>query len=198
MVREFDPDRSNYAFREIWIVLDMHRTFQLGEGDETTEEYGITIAASLAKKYLDRGKRVGLLAAGDRPYLFLPESGDGQLQHILQALALMKAAGEVPIDTLLASEAERFNPGSAIIIIMPSVNPPIAAPMRHVINRGAIVTAILLDSFSCGGGTSPANTARSLISSGFHVYTVRQGVNIAWALDSRLLSSGMQYIGDGA
>ena len=195
MVREFDPDRSNYAFKEIWIVLDMHLVSQLGEGDEATEEYGITIAASLAKKYLDSGKRVGLIASGDRPYLFLLNSGDGHLQHILESLALIKAAGRVPIDALLESGAERFDAGSAVIIIMPSVNPGIAAPMRQVINRGAIVTAILLDSFSFGGGVSPANTPRNLISSGFHVYTVRQGMEIARALDSRLLSSRMQHIG---
>lgn len=198
MVREFDPDRSNYTFKEIWLVLDMHRASQLGEGDETTEEYGITIAASLAKKYLDSGKRVGLIAAGDRTCIFLPETGEERLQHILQNLALMKATGEMPIDTLLTSVTERFDAGSAVIIIMPSVNPGIAGPMRQIINRGARVTAILLDSFSFGGGTSPANTARSLSSSGLKVYIVRRGMEMARALDSRLPFSRMQYVGDKA
>lgn len=195
MVREFDPDRSNYAFKEVWIVLDMHRVSQLGEGDETTEEYGITIAASLAKNYLESGKRVGLIAVGDRSYLFLPETGDERLQRILHDLALMKATGEMPINTLLTSVAERFDAGSAVIIIMPSVNPAIADPMRHTINKGAIVTAVLLDSFSFGGGASPANTARSLTSSGFNVFIVRRGMEIARALDSGLPSSRMHYIG---
>jgi uncharacterized protein (DUF58 family) len=195
MVREFDPDRSNYAFKEIWLVLDMHLVSQLGDGDEATEEYGITIAASLARKYLESGKRVGLMASGDRPYLFLPDSGEGHLNHILESLATIKAAGRVPIDALLESGADRFSAGTAVIIIMPSVNPGIAPPMRQVINRGAMVTAILLDSFSFGGGVSPANTPRNLISSGFNVYTVRQGMEIARALDSRLLTSQMQHIG---
>ncbi|MBA7626444.1 hypothetical protein ES703_33893 [subsurface metagenome] len=196
MVREFDPDRSNYAtFKEIWIVLDMHRTSQLGEGDETTEEYGVTIAASLVKKYLDSGKRVGLITAGDRSYLLSPETGDGYLQYLLRSLALLKATGEVSIDNLLASRAEHFNAGSTVIIIMPSVNPGIAAPMRQVINRHVTVTAILLDSFSFGGGISPANNARGLSSSGFNVYVVRGGMEIALALDSRLPSSRMQYVG---
>ena len=70
MVKEFDPDRTNYSFKDIWIVLDMHQDIQMGEGDETTEEYGITIAASLAKKYIDSGKRVGLLVSGDRSFIF--------------------------------------------------------------------------------------------------------------------------------
>jgi len=196
MVKEFDPDRSSYAiFREIWIVLDMHHTSQLGLGNETTEEYSVTIAASLAKKYLDSGKRVGLITAGDRSYLLSPETGDEYLQYLLRSLSLMKATGEMPIDKLLASRAEHFETGSAVIIIMPSVNPGIAAPMRPVINRHIRVSAILLDSFSFGGGTTPANDARSLSSSGLNVYTVRQGGDIARALDSRLTSSQTQYVG---
>lgn len=198
MVREFDPDRSNYNFREVWIVLDMHGTSQLGEGDETTEEYAITIAASLAKKYLDSGISVGLIAAGDRSYLLSPESGEGHLQYILRSLTLLKATGEVSIDNLLVSRAERFEAGSAVIIIMPSVNPGIAAVMRPVISRHVRVTAILLDSFSFGGGISPVNDAHNLSSSGFSVYTIRQGMEITRALDSRMPASQMQYVGEKA
>ena len=55
MVKEFDPDRSHYTFKNIWIILDMNRDMQYGEGSESTEEYGITVAASLVKKYLDSG-----------------------------------------------------------------------------------------------------------------------------------------------
>jgi uncharacterized protein (DUF58 family) len=196
MVREFDPDSSNYAFKSIWIVPDMHQASQMGEDNETVEEYSITAAASLAKKFVDSGKRVGLVASGDQPYLFLPEVGEQHLQHILQALALMKATGEAPIDTLLVSEMGRFNAGSAIIIIAPSDNQGVVVPLRRAAERGVIVIAILLDSLSFGGRTSAANLARSLVSSGLHVYVIRRGMDIARALDSRLISSRMQYIGD--
>ena len=196
MVKEFDPDRSNYAFKNIWIVLDMHHSSLLGEGDETIDEYSITVAASMAKKYTDSGKRVGLIASGERPYLFLPEAGDQHLQHILQALALMKATGDVPINDLIASEAGRFDAGSAVIVITSSDNRAAATPLRHIINRGAIVTAILLDSLSFGGKTSAANTARNLIKSGANVYIIRRGLEIAKALDSRITPSHTKYIGD--
>ena len=192
MVSEFDPDRSSYrTFTEFWIVLDMHHAFQLGHGDETTEEYGVTIAASLAKKYLDGGKRVGLITAGSRHYAVSPESGDEHMQYLLKSLTLLQATGEVPVDELLSSSAENFDAGSSVIIIMPSVNRGIAAPMRHVLNRNVKVTVILLDSFSFGGGISPTNNARDLSASGFNVYTVRQGMEITRALDGRLAPSRM-------
>lgn len=196
MVKEFEPDRTNYAFKNIWIVPDMHQASQLGEGEETTEEYGITIAASLTQKYIDSGKRVGLIASGDQSYLFPPEAGGQHLQHILQALAVMKATGKVPLDTLLASQIERFDAGSAVIVITSSDNLGVTQSLRHVIDRGVIVIAILLDSLSFGGRTSAANTARSLISNGLHVYVIRRGLGIARALDSRLTFSSIQYIGD--
>ncbi len=196
MVKEFDPDRArDTTLREIWIVLDMHRHPQLGEGDETTEEYGVTIAASLAKKYLDDGKWVGLIAEGDTSCLIPPDAGEAHLQDILRSLTLLKATGDTPIDRLLAASAERFEAGAAVIIIMPSVNPAIAASLGLIRSRQAKTVAILLDSFSFGGATSPANNARSLGAAGCNIYTVRQGMEIGPSLDSRRLSSQTVYTG---
>jgi uncharacterized protein (DUF58 family) len=189
MVKEFDPDRYNYTFKSIWIVLDMHQACQFGDGDETTEEYGVTLAASLAKKYIEGGKRVGLIASGDHPYIFLPEMGHEHLQHILQALAVVKASGKIPIDALLKSQAERFDAGSAVIIVTPSDSRGMAAQLRRVVSNGTGVTAILLDAISFGGKTGASDTARSLIPGGVRVYIVRRGVEIARALDSRFTSS---------
>lgn len=196
MVSEFDPDRAKSGYQDIWIVLDMHRSSQLGEDDETTEEYGITVAASLAKKYLDGGKKVGLITTGDRSYLLTPQTGDEHLQNILHSLALIKATGDMPIDSLLDSRTEQLAADSIIIVIMPSVNPGIAKSLRHVIDRRGKVIVILLDSFSFGGISTPDNNPRHLSSSGFHVYMVRQGMEISRGLDSRLYSSRGLYIRD--
>jgi uncharacterized protein (DUF58 family) len=196
MVKEFEPDRYNYTFKDIWIVLDMYRDCQFGDGDETTEEYSVTIAASLAKKYIESGKNVGLIASGDRAYLVLPETGDEHLKDIMQALAMIKATGKLPVDALLASQAERFDAGSALVVVTSSDNRGIVAPLRRTVNRGTIVTVILLDAISFGGKTGAVDTARSLIANGITAYIVRRGVEISRALDSRFLSSPMQYAGD--
>jgi uncharacterized protein (DUF58 family) len=196
VVKEFDPDRPNYTFKNIWIVLDMHEASRLGEGDETTEEYGITIAASLAGKFIGSGKNVGLISSGDQSCLVLPGNGDEHLQDILRSLALIKAAGKVPIDELMVSQAERFEAGSAVIVIMPSHNRATAVPLRHAINRGVIANAILLDTISFGGEIGAAVAARQLATSGFRVYVVRRGQDIPGALDSRVFSPNIQYAGD--
>ena len=67
MVKVFDPDRPRYhkaAVREhkndrIFIIVDLYREAHYGTGNVSTEENCINIAASLVKKYLNSGKRVG-------------------------------------------------------------------------------------------------------------------------------------------
>jgi uncharacterized protein (DUF58 family) len=188
MVRDFEPDRSNYNFKSIWIILDMHRASRQGEGDENTEEYAITIAASLAKKHIESGKEVGLMAAGDKSYLCLPETGSKHLQQILLSLALMKAEGQVPLDALISSQADRFEAGSVIVVIMPSSNQNMVMPLRQAMSRGIIVTAVLLDSVTFGGEIGAESTAQKLIASGLQVYIMGKGAKITSALDSRMPS----------
>ncbi len=196
MVKEFDADHSNYASKNIWIVLDMHQASQVGDGDEGTEEYGVTIAASLMKKYIDSGKQVGLMATGDQPYLFLPQMEDQHLWKMLEALALMKATGEVPVEQLISHEIERFGNNSVIIVITPSASERLVTPLRQVKSRGAPVIVILLDSASFGRTVSTVNATSSLVSSGFQVYLIRHGEELARALDSRALIPQARYIGE--
>jgi hypothetical protein len=108
----------------------------------------------------------------------------------------MKADGKVSIDDLLTFQSERFGTGSVVVVILPSDNRNIAATLRHIINRGATVVVVLLDSFSFGGRTVAADATRSLTAVGCHVYVVRCGQEIPVALDSRRLSPLVPYVGE--
>jgi uncharacterized protein (DUF58 family) len=201
MVKEFDPDRSSYASRNIWVIPDMYQPAQLGDGDGGTEECCITITASLISKNMDGGKQVGLVASGDQSHLFPPQIGDQHFWDMLEALALMKATGDIPIEQLISHRIEHFGVNSAIIAITPSTSERLTASLRQIKNRGALVIVILLDSVSFGGAVSTANTASSLAasslaSSGFQVYVVRKGEELARTLDSRLPISHMRYSAD--
>jgi uncharacterized protein (DUF58 family) len=193
MVKEFDPDTVNYSYKDIWIVLDMHEAAHYGEGEETTEEYAVTIAASLIKKYVDSEKNVGLLASGDRSYLFLPDTGDEHLEELMRALAVIKSNSRLSLDALLASQEERFEPGSAVVVITPSGN--IQLPLRRLAGRNTVVTAVLLDAATFGGNVSTAETARGLMAGGMYVYIVRRGAELGRALDSRFILSPLPYAG---
>jgi len=187
MVREFEPERSNYAFHNIWLVPDMNRAVHHGESPDSTEEYAMTITASLARKYVESGKDVGLMAVAAESSVHLPKQGEEHLDHILRSLAVMKADGHAPLATLLSSEVDLFEAGSALILIMPAEHQDVVGALRRAINRGVIVTAVLLDSPSFGGESPIEETSRVLSTADINVYMVHKGVDIPFALDSRLL-----------
>lgn len=193
MVKEFDPDRSSYSFKNVWIVADLCHGGNLGEGEETAGEYGITLAASLAKKYLEGGKYVGMIAAGEAPCLFPADSGPPQLERILRTLSTTKIGGQCSLGQVLADGADRFEEGSAIIVIMPSQCPPVTPILRRAVDRGVIVSVILLDSLSFGGEGGSGRVARGLAASDVRVYIVRQGEYLAETLDSRRVSGRQQH-----
>ena len=184
MVKEFDADRSDYAFKDIWIIPDMHEASQLGNGEETTEEYCITIAASLVKKYIDSGEQVGLIASGDQHYLFQPERTVQHLWNMLEALALMKATGEVPIYQLISEQIGHIGSSSAIIVITPSTSERTFSYFRHLKDCGVMVIVILLDCASFSGAVNIERVDRSLISSDVQVYIIRRGDDLVKALCS--------------
>jgi uncharacterized protein (DUF58 family) len=187
MVKEFDPDRTSYSFKNMWIVTDLCGGMSVGEGDETAEEYAVTIAASLARKYLDGGKHVGMIVSGKTPALFPPDSGERYLERLLRALALVKAGGDCSLGGRLAAEAERFDEGTGLIVIMPSHCPTVTVPLRRIADRGAVVNVILLDSASFGAPDGEARTgadriARGLVTVEIPAYIVRRGDRLREAL----------------
>src|SRR5579871_3787943 len=57
MVKEFDLDPAVDA----WILLDLNENVQAGEGEHSTEEYGVTIAATVATFMLRHDLSVGMI-----------------------------------------------------------------------------------------------------------------------------------------
>ena len=190
-VKVFDPDRSRNVRESVWIIVDMHQGSH--RGDYETEEYCVTIAASLAKKYIDSGWSVGLIAAGDQFHRFPPEAGSQHLGHILAGLALTRATGNVPVDQLISNESGRFAINSALIVITPQSGERLTAPLRQVKGRGRLVVAILIEPAKLDEVGTMASTIRTLISSGLQVHLVRCGDDIARTLDSRGFYSRTRY-----
>ena len=193
MVKVFDAEHSSDDTKEVWIVLDMQKNVQAGKGEESTEEYGVTIAASLAKKYLDDGMNVGLFASDEQLYTLTPGAHQALFSQILESLALMKATGNEPVESLL-SETGRFGSSSAIIVITPHSTEGVLNALRRLKSYGHPVIAVVLDSSSFGGTLNPAHMAQVLGATGSQAYVVRQGDNLAKALDTRKARWYTRYI----
>ena len=184
MVKVFDAEHSPDNTKNVWIALDMAAAAHCGEGDDTTEEYCVAAAASLAGKYLNDGMRVGLIASGDRQYSLPPGAGEAHFSKLLEHLALMKATGQMPVERLI-SEDGSFGSNSTIVVVTPQSTEPVVDAMRWLKNYGHWVVAVFADCSSFGGTLAPTHMAHALGSIGVQAYIVRKGESLARALDSR-------------
>ncbi len=171
IVKEFDLEPSG----NMWIILDLDRSVQAGEGEESTEEYGVSMAASLAFKMLEQNKTVGLVAYGAQQAVLPPDRGRRQLGRILQELAVAQAKGEHPLEQVIGQMGGSFGRGMTVTIITPSTDPAWMAAMLAMTRRGLAPAAIILDAASFGGKAGGEQIVRDLANVGIHSYLVRRG-----------------------
>jgi uncharacterized protein (DUF58 family) len=171
IVKEFDLEPSG----NLWIVLDLDASVQAGEGDESTEEYGVSIAASLAFKMLEQNKTVGLIAYGERQVVLPPERGRRQLGHILRELATAKAKGDYPLDHVVTQLGSSFGRGMTIAIVTPSVDRAWMAAVLSMTRRGLAPAAVVMDAGSFGGKPGAPEIVNDLANLGISAYLIRQG-----------------------
>ncbi len=167
MVKEFELD----PLADVWIFMDSEASVQAGlphpppssQVDDfwrgfvsipltpTTEEYGVSISASLARYFLRRGRAVGFVGAGQQMTLIPPDRGGRQLGKILEALAMLKADGEMPLRGLVETQARHLPRGSTAILITSSVREDTVLVFDYLSRRGLRPVAVLLDAASFGG-----------------------------------------------
>ncbi|MGD9049802.1 MAG: DUF58 domain-containing protein [Anaerolineae bacterium] len=162
MVKTFDLEPSG----DLWIVLDLDAAVQAGEGEESTEEYGVILAASLSNRTLRQNRAVGLVAYGTdaglndvppepRPTLVLPQKGTAHQWRILQALATVRAGGNWPLERVLGEMDRNLGRGTTLAVITPSCDPAWLAGLLPPMRRGVAPTVVLLDPVSFGGHGNP-------------------------------------------
>lgn len=183
MVRTFDREPSG----DLWIILDMDAAVQAGQAEESTEEYGVILAASLSNQTLNEHRAVGLAAygtmassSGDQaeplPTLVMPQKGTAHQWRILQALAMVRAGGNWPLAGVLAEMDHNLGQGTTLAVITPSCDPTwvpsLLAPMR----RGVAPSVILLDPASFGGEGNSEALIGLLAELGVPVHRIAKGM----------------------
>jgi len=178
MSKEFDLGSSS----DVWLLVDLHRDVQAGELDESTDEYAVSIAASLARKYLDAQLPAGLVAYGDQRYMLQAETGAGQFDRIMEFLAMSKAEGDTPLEQLLPREEQLWGYHSSLVIITSSHHFEWVSALKELSRRRVRIGVIMLDSQSFGGMFDSMAVVPVLFYAGISPYVVRQGDSIPVAL----------------
>ena len=186
MVKLFELDPAS----DIWVVLDLERTVHAGSGDDSTEEYAVKIAASVARYFLMANRSVGLLALGRTYDLVEPERGAQQYVRLLEALALARAEGDVPLANLLLREGKRFGRHTTVLVVTPSTDEGWVESLQSLAQRGVKPAAILLEpgTFAPAEGGQPGADRGSLFvfgalaASDIYTYLVKRSDDLARAL----------------
>src|SRR4029078_10018443 len=139
---------------DIWIILDLDRSVHVGQGDDSTEEFSIKIAASIARFFLLANRSVGFITYGKRLFVEEAERGSQHYARILEALALATAEGDVPVGTLVTEEAKRFGRHTTVVVITPSTKEDWVSSLQFIAEQGVKVGAVLLDAETFGGTES--------------------------------------------
>ncbi|MFH1141744.1 MAG: DUF58 domain-containing protein [Chloroflexota bacterium] len=181
MVKQFESEMRNH----VWVVLDMHQDVQTGGEIDNTEECGVTIAASLAEKFLSMDWPVGIMAHGDHRYLLTPQLSPVFHEELLRVLAVARATGSKPLAEVLRQEWDSFSPSSRVVVITPSTDSSWLQELSGLTAYRSRLAVVLIDAHSFGGRRSSQEAQSILQQDGIITYVVRQGEPLSAALDYR-------------
>lgn len=154
MTRVFDTEPSG----DVWLVLDLDAEVQAGEGERSTEEYMVTLAASLAAKLVDEGRAVGGLWAGARPVCVAPQPGRGHLWRLLALLAEARAGRGIPLAALLDRSLTLFGQSRTLVLFTPSTSLDWVPPLLRARRAGLSAAVIWFDPRTFSGEPGTGDT----------------------------------------
>lgn len=179
MVKEFDLDPTI----DVWVVLDLDEAVQAGVGDESTEEYGVTIAATLASYFLREDLSLGLIINDGHDSTLMLDRGARQLDRALEILAVTHAGPTPPLSEVLVLNETKFMRNSAVVVITSSPEIEWATGLKQLERRGVHPSVIALDGASFEDGYSNAEVISYLVGVGVASLTVQCGTALVPALE---------------
>jgi uncharacterized protein (DUF58 family) len=192
---EFDP------LADIWVLLDGSRRAQFAKSmdemgkDEaspivpgkptlppSTEEYGVSAAASVAFHFLQRDRAVGMVAYGRTRHVIQPDHGESQLYRILESLAVLNALGRNNLEDVIKVEGPRIPRGATVVVITASNGEDVLAAVRRLDYAGRRAVLVLMDAESFGGPVGTQAIASASQRAGIPVRVIRCGEPLDVAL----------------
>jgi uncharacterized protein (DUF58 family) len=178
MVKLFELDPAS----DIWIILDLDKSVHVGEGDESTEEYSVRVAASIARFFLVANRSVGFITFSKRLFVEEAQRGAQHYTRILEALALATADGDVNLGTLVSEQSKRFGRHTTLVVITPSTSEDWVGTLQFVAERGVKVAAVLLEPSTFGGTDNSLMVFGALAASEVYTYMVKRSDDLTSAL----------------
>ena len=143
-VKEFDLEQT----ADLWIFADLESGVQAGEGDISTVEEGMRVAASIAHDAILENRAVGLTTSGHRLVSIPADRGPRQRQKIMQLLAAVEGDGRTPLAEVLLTGLPKLRRGMTAVIITASRERRWIRTLASLRARGVAAAVVALDAES--------------------------------------------------
>src|SRR5438034_7926137 len=179
MVKESDLDPA----MDGWIFLDLNETVQAGEGEDSTVEYGVTIAATIATYLLRQDLSLGMIVNGAQREFLSLDRGERQIERVLEMLAVVQPGSGPDLKEALSLDAFHFGRNTVAIVITPSTSRDWHESLRHLQRRGVQVAVVGLDAASFEDRPVDEDTLALLEGAGIPVLRIKCNASITEALE---------------
>lgn len=143
-------ERQTPGLPSIQIILDTHSEGHSGAGTDSSREWAIRIAASLAAGWLEQGAQIETVIQGKALAM---AGGMGQKRKVLDALARIAATGDLTLTDLLQLPVCR-KPQSSITVLITTDTALQTPAVDHARLRGMLVIALRTEGFIDSDETS--------------------------------------------
>ncbi|HJN17946.1 MAG TPA: DUF58 domain-containing protein, partial [Armatimonadota bacterium] len=152
-VVEYESGEAN----NVAVVLDLSPGFHAGVEDESTLEYGVTLAASIASQALKRGSEFTLVAECAKSYSLRSLATTEDETAVMDALARVRATSASSFAETLMEAEQWIPPGAGVVVISPAAGEEVVASATRLSALGHGVLWISLDagSFAKQTGQKP-------------------------------------------
>ena len=176
LVHQFEGNPAG----EWWMLLDLDRQCQHGEGFDATEEHAVILTASIAARGLQAEHPVAIAINGQEAAWLPPRRNEYQQLAILKALAIANPS-ELGLSHYLERIGGFVSNRSSLLIVTANANPDWTTSLLPVMRRGVLPTVFLLDPNSYGVAVNLASFTHTL-----------ESLNIACHVISRQLFGRQQ------
>lgn len=181
MVKEFDLDPAV----DVWLFLDLNEEVQAGDYEDSTEEYAVTIAATIAVYLLRQDLSLGMVVNGEHREILSMDRGDRQVERVLELLAVVRSGDGPDLKEALALDAFHLGRNTAAIIITPSNSRDWHSGAQQLQRRGVQVAVIGLNASTFDEDVSADEDSLALLEgAGIPVLHVRNQDPLAPILES--------------
>jgi len=155
----------------------------------SSEEYAIVIASSLARYFLGADRALGFITHCPNRIMLPPDRGVRQLIKVQETLAMAhsgaygNATGSgLSLAQAMIADGHAPGRGSTVIVISADLSPEWGAEAYRIRQRGAKISAVLIDPASFGSPNHAETQAIRLENGGMSTRIVRYGDNLSVAL----------------